>query len=128
MIADIGLFLLPYVIVFAVGGVLGYMSRNSKIDKLNADLYRAQCERDGIEIRTSRAEPRTEPVREPVRPVQPRTRPAGTARPAYAPGHSATRTEPLPSGMSYVAAEGIDDQPMSDAQYADMMRARFADE
>lgn len=115
MIGQIGLFILPYAIVLAVGYVLGFMSRNSKIDTLQATITKQYAELNGIEIRTSRTE-------EPVRPVQPRTRTSRTARPMYGPEHSAARTEPLPTGVRYVAAAEADedDAPVSDREYVEM--------
>jgi len=116
---------LPYVFVLGLGFVLGFCVRSRTVDRLQAKIIKLVAERDGIEIRTSS---RTEPVREPVRPVQPRTRPNRTGMPMYGPEHTAARTEPLPTGVRYVAAaEGNEDRPMSDQEYADMMRAQFSD-
>lgn len=103
MIMDIVTYLLPYVGTFAVAFVLGRMSRNSLIDRLNADLIRT----------------RTAPDPEPVPAVQPRTRTAGTRTPMYGPEHAATRTEPLPAGVRYVMTSSAEeDKPMTDAEYA----------
>lgn len=125
MITEIGLFLLPYVLTFSVAYVLGFMSRNSRIDSLSADVLKLRAELSGVEIRT----PRTEPDSEPVRPVQPRTRPDRTPKPAYGPEHSAARTEALPTGVQYVRASDEEadswlgdpetDRPMTDQEYAD---------
>lgn len=111
------MYVLPYVLVFGLGYVLGFMSRNGTVDKLTADAFKLRKALAGEEIRTSRTEPVQEPVQTPVRPVQPRTRT----------GHRAGRTEPLPTGVQYVAAaEGArtaelgDDEPVSDLEYARM--------
>jgi hypothetical protein len=117
MIMDIALYLLPYVLVFGVAYVLGFMSRNGTVDRLGAEVVKLKAELSGVEIRTSC----TEPDPEPVRPVQPRTRTPRTLSPAYSPEHSAARTEPIPDFVRYVAAaEGstIDDPMMTDAEYA----------
>lgn len=120
-LANAGLFLLPYAIVLGVGYVIGFMSRNSKIDSLMATIKKQQAELNGEEIRTSRYVPgtRTAPESEPVRPVQPRTRPNRTGQPMYGPAHSAARTEPLPTGVRYVAP-AEDDEPVSDRQYVEL--------
>ncbi len=123
---DVALFVLPYGLVFAVGYAIGFMSRNGRIDRLQAIIARLTAEMNGVEIRTSRTEPAHEPAHEPVRPVQPRTAPGRTERPLYGPGHAADRTEPLPTGVRYVAAEGNADQPVSDDEYAEMVRSRTA--
>lgn len=104
---------LPYTLVFGLGFVIGFMSRNSRIDKLMADARKLRAELSGEQIRTSS---RTEPVR----PVQPRTHTPRTEQPMYGPAHSATRTEPLPTGVRYVVAaeERTDDEPISDDEYA----------
>lgn len=127
MIADIGLYLLPYAIVLAVGFVLGFMSRNSRIDSLQATIGKLTAELNGTEIHTSRAsEQAAAGVRTAVRDVQPRTAGTGTRLPMYGPAHSATRTEPLPTGVQYVIAAEAD-EPVSDREYAEM-HARYADE
>jgi len=103
-------FVLPYAVVFGLGFVFGFMSRNTGIDHLKAEIVQLKKALAGEEIRTSRTP-------EPVRPVQPRTPSARTEQPMYGPAHSAARTEPLPAGVRYVlAAEG--DEPISDAEYA----------
>lgn len=119
MIADIGLSLLPYAGSFGVGFAIGFMSRNSRVDSLMATITKLKAELNGEEIRTSRydAGTRTAPENTAVRPVQPRTRPNRTGLGMYGPTHSAARTEPLPTGVQYVAvAEG--DEPVSDQEYA----------
>jgi hypothetical protein len=124
MIADVGMFLFPYVLVFALGGVLGFLSRNGTVDRLGAENLKLKAELSGVEIRTSR----TEPDPEPVRPVQRRTGTARTAKPAYGPVHTGVRTETLPAGVRYVAATAEEtgawladpesDRPMTDDEYA----------
>jgi hypothetical protein len=118
---DVIMFLLPYVVAFGFGFVVGFMSRNGTIDKLQATITRLTAQINGVEIRTGRTEPTEKPVRVPV-PRTVRTRPE---MPMYGPAHSATRTEPLPSGVQYVAA-AEDDEPISDRMYADR-NARYLD-
>lgn len=115
------LFLGSYVLCAVAGFVLGFMSRNSRIDSLQAANLKLAAELSGDELRTSRTESRSEPVR----PVQPRTAPGRTGRPMYGPEHAADRTEPLPTGVRYVPADVPGDRPVSDQEYADMVRARI---
>lgn len=117
MIMDIALYLLPYVLVFAVAYVLGFMSRNGTVDSLSAEVVKLKAELSGVEIRTSR----TEPEPEPVRPVQRRTRTAGTEWPPFGHEHAPTRTEPLPIGARYVPVRAEEDEPMTDQEYADFV-------
>lgn len=117
MIADVGMFLLPYVLVFAVAYVLGFMSRNGTVDRLSADVLKLRVALSGEEIRTSR----TVPDAEPVPAVQRRTGTARTQTPMFSPGHAATRTEPLPAGVQYVVTAAEEDEPMTDAEYAEFI-------
>lgn len=115
---DVAMFILPYALAFGIGCAIGFMCRNGRIDSLQANVRRLTAELNGEKIRTSRTEP---PSR--VRLVQPRTAPVRTGRPLYGPEHTADRTEPLPSGVRYVAsAEESTDRPVSDQEYADMVR------
>lgn len=116
MIIDILLFVLPYGLSLGLGFVVGFMSRNSAIDRLNADLFKMTKERDGVQIRTSR----TEEVQEPVRSIHVREAPPRTRTAPNRTGHTATRTEPLPTGVRYAPAAEENDEPMSDAEYAEL--------
>jgi hypothetical protein len=119
---DFGLFLLPYALTFLVGFVLGFMSRNSRVDRLGADLKRAQAEAAGTEIRTSR---------EPEPAVQLPPGLTSLVRPGHRTKPGTARTAPLPTGVRYVPADvqdvpspgthEDDDRPVSDVEYVQLM-------
>lgn len=96
-----------------VGMALGFCLRSHSVDKLRAEIVQLRAALDGRQIRTSKGS---------EAPVQPPARPVGTRRPTMTPGHAATRTEPLPSNVRYLAERSEGDVPISDADYAE----RFA--
>lgn len=108
-------FMIPYVLVFIVAYLLGFMGRNGRIDSLQATITKLTAELNGVEIRTSR----TEPTEKPVHVAQPRTVRSRPVMQTFGPGHSAARTEPLPDGVQYVAAAEAD-EPVSDRAYFEM--------
>lgn len=56
---DIGWFIGPYAFVALLGFVLGFMSRNTKIDKLTAELNRWHAEAIGNKIHEPHRSPST---------------------------------------------------------------------
>jgi hypothetical protein len=122
---DVLLFVLPYAMTLGLGYTLGFLSRSSHIDRLGADVNRLKAELANTPIRTGR----TTYVRAPVPSRTARTVPAvpehleHVRKPAYGPVASGARIETLPAGVSYVVAgEVTDDRPMSDEEYAELIR------
>lgn len=105
----------------ALGFALGFMSRNSKIDKLSSEIWNLRASARQAEPGTGGAE----------RAPQARSARPAPHRPTVPVRHAAARTAPLPTGISYViAAEGDvpdDDRPMTDHEYAELMRRRASE-